>query len=83
MTHARPCHFLCFSAVRLGICEVSVVWGTSDFQGLFRGSQICAFLLPRFCSGFSGSGVRAEGVGGEKGSCRSVASAVTSQVKVL
>ena len=64
VTDTAPCHFLQFSAVRLGICEVSVVSGTSDFQRLFRGSQISAFLLSRFCSGFSGSGVRRQVGGG-------------------
>ena len=61
-----PLSFPLISAVRLGICEVSVVWGTSDFQRVCSVSQISAFLLPRFCSGFSGSRVTGGGgwVGG-------------------
>ena len=53
VTHTRPCHFLHFSAVRLRICEVSVVWSTSDFQGSFRGGRkFLLFCFRRFALAF-------------------------------
>ena len=61
VTHTRPCHFLHFLSVRLGICEVSVVWGTSIFRALSGGRKFLLFCSRGFALAFL---VRGWGWGG-------------------